>query len=245
VLGAVAANHLALAAAVLWPRGRALGPNLTRLPAAAAARNEVCLTFDDGPDPEITPHVLALLDRYQAKASFFCIGVKAAAHPEIVKEIMRRGHSVENHSHSHAYTFAFFGPGRLSREVRAAQAVIAEITGSPPVYFRAPAGFRSPMLDPVLAKNALQYVSWTRRGYDAARRDPAQVLRRLTRGLTAGDVLVLHDGARTRTPAGQPVVLAVLPALLECLAAQGLKAVSLPAACSVAKPGVEYATAAH
>jgi peptidoglycan/xylan/chitin deacetylase (PgdA/CDA1 family) len=171
--------------------------------------------------------------------------VKAAAHPEIVKEIMRRGHSVENHSQNHAYTFAFFGLARLHREVAAAQAVIAKITGTPPAFFRAPAGFRSPMLDPVLTKNALQYVSWTRRGYDAARRDPAQVLRRLTRELTAGDVLVLHDGAHTRTPEGQPVVLAVLPALLECIAAQGLKAVSLPAACSAAKPGVEYATAAH
>ena len=67
------------------------------------------------------------------------------------------------------------------------------------LFFRAPAGFRSPLLDPVLAKCGMRYVSWTRRGYDAVRRDPRGVLQRLTRGLVAGDVLVLHDGARART----------------------------------------------
>ena len=77
----------------------------------------------------------------------------------------------------------------------------------------------------------MRYVSWTRRGYDAVRREPAQVLRRLTRDLAAGDGLVLHDGACALTAAGTPVVLAVLPGLLEQLAARGLKSVALPAAC--------------
>lgn len=77
----------------------------------------------------------------------------------------------------------------------------------------------------------MRYVSWTRRGYDAVRRDPSRVLKLLTRGLAAGDVLVLHDGTRARTAAGEPVVLAVLPLLLDKLAARGLKCVALPAAC--------------
>jgi len=231
VLGGLAGNHLLLIAAALWPRGRWLGPNLTRLPASALGRREVALTFDDGPDPEVTPRVLELLDRYQAKASFFCIGEKAAAFPETVKEIARRGHSVENHSYCHSSAFAFYGVFRLRREVEAAQALIAGITGRPPGFFRAPAGFRSPLLDPVLAQRGLRYVSWTRRGYDAVRRDPAAVLQRLTRRLSAGDVLLLHDGAHTRTDAGEPLVLAVLPALLDQLAISGLKSVSLPSAC--------------
>lgn len=232
LLGALVCNHLVLIAAVLWPRGRLLGPNLTRLPASAAGRDEVCLTFDDGPDPEVTPRVLELLDRHQAKASFFCIGEKAAAFPETVTEIARRGHSVENHSYRHPRAFAFYGMSRLRREVDAAQAVIFSITGRAPDFFRAPAGFRSPLLDPVLAKCGLRYVSWTRRGYDAVRHNPLGVLERLTRGLTAGDVLLLHDGAHARTDAGEPVVLAVLPALLDQLAARGLKSVSLPTACN-------------
>jgi peptidoglycan/xylan/chitin deacetylase (PgdA/CDA1 family) len=223
VVGALVADHLILLGATLWPRGSLLGPNLVRLPASAAGRREVCLSFDDGPDPDVTPRVLELLDRYQCKASFFCIGEKATAHPEIVKEIARRGHSVENHSYHHRRVFAFFGLSRLKREVEAAQETITRITGRPPVFFRAPAGFRSPLLDPVLATRGLRHVSWTRRGFDAVSCDSGQILRRLARGLAAGDVLLLHDSA--------PVVLSVLPALLERMAAQGLRSVSLPAAC--------------
>lgn len=234
ILGALAGNHLVLGAAVLWPRGRWLGPNLIRLPASAAKRAEVCLTFDDGPDPQVTPQVLDLLDRYRAKASFFCIGARAAAFPETVREIARRGHSVENHSYGHPLAFALYGMSRLRREIESAQAVIAGITGRAPRFFRAPAGFRSPLLDPVLARCGMRYVSWTRRGYDAVRRDPVQVLQQLVRGMAAGDVLLLHDGTYTRTKAGEPVVLAVLPALLEQLAARGLKSVSLPTACNCA-----------
>ena len=238
VLGALAGNHLALVAAALWPRSTWLGPNLTRLPAAAAARAEICLTFDDGPDPQVTPQVLDLLDRYAAKASFFCIGAKAAAFPETVREIVRRGHSVENHTYGHPHAFAFYGMSGLRREVDSAQAVIADITGRAPRFFRAPAGFRSPLLDPVLAGCGMRYVSWTRRGYDAVRRDSTRVLQRLTRGLAAGDVLLLHDGARARTAAGEPVVLAVLPDLLDQLAASGLKSVTLPTACNDAPAAV-------
>jgi len=224
VLGVLGANHIALFCAALCPRGRLLGPNLVRLPASAARRREISLTFDDGPDPAVTPRVLELLDRYQAKASFFCIGENAAAQPELVREIARRGHSVENHSYHHRLAFAFFGISRLKREVDAAQATVASITGRPPVFFRAPAGFRSPFLDSVLAPRGLRYVSWTRRGFDAASADPRGILSRLTRGLAAGDVLLMHDSA--------PAVLAVLPELLEKISEQGLKAVSLASACA-------------
>jgi peptidoglycan-N-acetylglucosamine deacetylase len=229
-LAAVAGNHLFLFGAVFWPRARLLGPNLSRLPAAAVLRNEVCLTFDDGPDPEVTRRVLDLLDRHHAKASFFCVGARAAMFPEIVKEIVRRGHSVENHSQRHSWAFACYGMRGLRREVEEAQQALAAISGRRPSFFRAPVGLRSPLLDPVLAACGLRYVSWTRRGLDGISRDPVQVLRRLTRGIAAGDVLMLHDSARTRTPGGEPVVLAVLPALLEQLAAAGLRSVPLPAA---------------
>jgi peptidoglycan/xylan/chitin deacetylase (PgdA/CDA1 family) len=232
LLGAVACNHLLLSGAVLWPKGQLLGPNLTRLPASAAQRKEVALTFDDGPDPEVTPQVLDLLDRYQAKASFFCIGEKAAAYPDIVKDIVRRGHSVENHSYRHPHAFSFFGTKRLRHEVQTAQETITAVAGRAPLFFRAPAGFRSPMLDPVLARAGLHYASWTRRGLDGVKSDPAAVLRRLTTGLAAGDVLLLHDGAR------EPVVLTVLPVLLERLAEQGLKSVSLPMAFAVPGSGL-------
>lgn len=228
VAAAVAVNHVLLALGGLWPRSTWLGANVRRLPEAAVARREVALTLDDGPDPQVTPRVLDLLDAYGAKATFFCIAEQAARHPQLVREIIARGHSVQNHSHRHSHTFSLLGPQAFAREISQSQDALAELTGRRPAYFRAPAGFRNLFLAPVLAEHGLQLVSWTRRGFDTARRDPAGVLRRLTRGLAAGDILLLHDRGSAMAVSGKPVVLEVLPALLQALQRMDLKAVTLP-----------------
>jgi peptidoglycan/xylan/chitin deacetylase (PgdA/CDA1 family) len=231
VLGGIAANHAALAAAGFLPRSRLLGPNLARLPESAARRAEVALTFDDGPDPEVTPRVLDALDAAGLKATFFLIGERAARHPALAREIVRRGHAVENHSHRHSTAFGWYGPGRARREIEAAQGAIADATGVAPVYFRAPFGIRNPLLDPALARLGLRYVSWTRRGFDTVARDPQRVLDRLTRGLTAGDILLLHDGAAARPRDGGVHAPAVLPALAARLVALDLRSVTLRDGC--------------
>lgn len=223
---ALAANHLALTGMGLWPRSRGLGPNWVRLPAAAAA-GHIAITIDDGPDPRVTPGVLDLLQRWDARASFFCIGAAAERHPDLCQEIVRRGHAVENHTQRHDHHFATFGPRRMAREIREAQSSLTAITGRPPRFFRPTAGLRNPFLEPILARQGLHLASWTRRGFDTRNRDPDDVLRRLTLGLAAGDILLLHDGHAARTPSGEPVILAVLPRLLEAAAARGLKAVTL------------------
>jgi peptidoglycan/xylan/chitin deacetylase (PgdA/CDA1 family) len=230
VLEALACNH-ALLAALMHPRGRLLGPNLVRLPDAVphAAPAAVALTFDDGPDPEVTPRVLDLLDRAGARASFFVIGSRAERHPALLREILARGHDVQNHSQSHPAHFAALGLWALRREVSRAQDAIAGITGVAPRFFRAPMGLRSPLLDPVLAGQGLRLVSWTRRGYDTRRQDAQRVLRSLATGLAARDILLLHDGNAGRDPWGRPVVLSVLPPLLARLRQAGLSPVSLDA----------------
>jgi peptidoglycan-N-acetylglucosamine deacetylase len=230
LLATLLCNHLFLAALVMWPRSQLLGANLVTLPRSSRENGYIALTFDDGPDPNITPRVLDLLDRHGAKASFFCIGRRATAYPEIVRDIVRRGHSVENHSHRHPHAFAFYLPHALQQEINDAQAAIEAITGIRPRFFRAPMGFRSPALDPVVLRAALRYVSWTRRGWDCVTRSPATVLHRITSRLAAGDVILLHDGSCSRTHGGEPVVLAVLPPLLDHLASRGLRPVSLPIA---------------
>ena len=139
-LGAVGANHLVLTGGGLWPRSRWLGRNWTRLPAAAAARREIAITIDDGPDPEVTPAVLDLLDAHQARATFFVIASAAARHPALCREIVRRGHSVQNHSDRHSHAFSLLGPRGLAREIGAAQARLADLVGVAPRFFRAPAG---------------------------------------------------------------------------------------------------------
>ena len=226
-LGAVALNHGVLSVAGLWPRGHWLGPNVVRLPAAAVGRSQVAITLDDGPDPEVTPAVLDLLDAQRAKVTFFCIAEQARAHPALVRRMVAAGHSVQNHSLSHRHHFALLGRLGLTREVAQAQAVLADITGVLPHCFRAPAGLRNPLLDPVLHRAGLHLVSWSRRGYDTRRRCPQQVLQRLSHGLSAGAILLLHDGHAQRTAAGKPVLMDVLPPLLAHCQALRLQPVTL------------------
>ena len=229
-LGLLLADHAALTAAGLWPRSTWLGPNLLRLPPSAVARREIAITIDDGPDPVVTPAVLDQLDRYEAKASFFLIGDRAAEHPALVREIVRRGHSVENHSLRHSIFFSFYGVGRFRREIAAAQRAIADAAGVEPRFFRSPAGLRNPLLDAALAGSGLRHVAWTRRGFDTVNGDAAKVLARLGRGLAAGDILLLHDAHAARSAEGRPVILEVLPLLLEQSRVAGLHPVSLPIA---------------
>jgi peptidoglycan-N-acetylglucosamine deacetylase len=227
VAGLLVANHVALAAVSLWPRSQALGPNLLRLPEAAARRGEVALTFDDGPDPRVTPRVLDLLDRASMKATFFVIGRHARLYPEIAAEIARRGHRVENHTDTHPHLFACYPAGLLRREVEGAQGAIEVATGRRPRLFRAPAGLRNPLLEWVLHRAGLRLVAWTRRGFDAVDQDPAAIARRLLGGLAPGDVLLLHDGRASGRPGGNPVVLEALPRVLDALAARGLRSVHI------------------
>ncbi len=229
VAAAVAANHAAMAAVCVSPRSRLLGANIARLPAASRNRGEVALTFDDGPDAIGTPKVLDILDRHGATASFFCIGARAARDPGLVREIVARGHFVENHTFRHGNGFAFGFPRGLAAEIGEAQDVLTSLTGRAPVFFRAPMGIRGPWLQPVLCRFNLSLVSWTRRGFDGVRADPGAVLARLSRGLAAGDVLVLHDGG----PSGGHAAVQALPRLLETIADRGLRAVSLTQAFSL------------
>ena len=224
---AVAIDIVILTFSGLWPRCKLLGPNWTFLPQASITRGEIAITIDDGPNPEITPAVLDLLDRYGAKVTFFCIGEKARRYPDLCREIAARGHAVENHSMRHRHYFALLMTGGDFSELKAAQEILTSITGIRPTFFRAPAGLRNPLLDPVLSRLGLQLVSWTRRGFDTVERNPNVVLAKLLDGLKAGDILLLHDDNAARTTSGVPVILEVLPPLLDTIAAVKLCPVTL------------------
>ena len=219
-VSALLANHLAIAAAGLLPRCNWLGPVLTRLPADTGQR--VAITIDDGPDPEVTPRVLDLLASRNAIATFFVIGEQARRHAALTREIAARGHAVENHSEHHLNSFSLRGPATMAREIDAGRRTIADLTGLDSRFFRAPAGLKNVFLDPLLARRELTLAAWTRRAYDTRCGDPDQVLARLTKGLSAGDILLLHDGNAAPTTRGTPVILDVLPRLLDRLDAAGL-----------------------
>ncbi|TDN63646.1 polysaccharide deacetylase family protein [Paraburkholderia sp. BL10I2N1] len=226
-LASIAVNHIIVTAAGLWPRSSLLGANWTRLPTIDRNADAIALTIDDGPDPIVTPKVLDMLDAHGVRATFFCIGAKAQRHPELTREIVARGHAVENHSQFHVHTFSVTAPGALKREVEAAQRTFEELTGERPYFFRAPAGLRNIFLEPVLQKLDLRLAAWTRRGFDTRERDGAVVARRLLEGLAGGDILLLHDGNAAATQEGEPLILAVLPRVIETARRQGLRFVTL------------------
>jgi peptidoglycan/xylan/chitin deacetylase (PgdA/CDA1 family) len=195
IAGLIALLALALIAWGVFDVNSSLwAPTLWQVPGV----NAVALTFDDGPDPVVTPAVLGLLEQAGARATFFCVGQRAEAHPEVMAAIRARGHGVENHSYSHPNGFALRGPVGLSREIRRAQEAIERVGGGRPRLFRAPAGIQNPWLAPALASAGLRLVSWTRRGYDTVSHDGARVAARLGRGLRARDILLLHDGSSAR-----------------------------------------------
>jgi peptidoglycan/xylan/chitin deacetylase (PgdA/CDA1 family) len=233
--GSVIASHLGLTAAGLWPRSDLLGPNWTSLPEGVG--DCIALTIDDGPDPEVTPRVLDLLDRYDARATFFCIGDAARRYPHYVEAIVAQGHAVENHTQRHRHNFSLLGPRAMRREIEAAQDTLTQISGTPPLFFRAPAGLRNPFLEPVLCAQGLRLASWTRRGFDTRTSDPEVVAQRLLRGLQARDILLLHDGHSARDALGQPIVLGVLPLVLRAARDARLRWTTLREAIGHGQPG--------
>lgn len=228
-LGAVAADHALLTVASLLPRSEILGRSLKRLPSGQAA-GRVALTFDDGPDPEVTPGILDLLERHGAHATFFCIGQRAARHPALMREMRARGHAIGNHTMRHPIWFALLGIAGQREELASAQAILLE-SGPVSGLARAPLGLRSPLSDWVFHQLGLRHVAWMRRGYDTSCGDAALVLARITKRLGNGDIILLHDGNAARDAAGRVVSIMVLEALLPLLAARGLRSVSLDAGC--------------
>jgi peptidoglycan/xylan/chitin deacetylase (PgdA/CDA1 family) len=231
IAAAIIVDHLVLTAAGLWPRSTLLGPNRVHCRDCETARGRIVLTIDDGPEPQVTPRVLDLLAAHGAHATFFLIGTRAAAYPDLVRRIASEGHGIENHSYAHDHGFSLRGRRWLSADIDAAQRLLSSLAGRPPRFFRAPAGLRSPLLEPILARAGLGLASWTRRGFDTRTADPGRVLERLAgrdgRRLAAGDILLLHDGHGARDAAGEPVILAVLARLLSLCRERELAVVSL------------------
>lgn len=212
----------------MWPRSHGLGRNITRLPASAGKCNQVAITIDDGPDASVTPAVLDILAEHQAQATFFCIGSRAQAHPELIRRLIEQGHAVENHTQHHRHGFALLGFRGMLDEIETAQNTLSQLTGRSPRFFRPPAGIRNVFLDPVLSRLDLRLASWTRRGFDTRASDADRVLQRLLSGLRGGDILLLHDGnAAVDARTGEPIVLRVLPRLLAHCRRLGLEPVTL------------------
>lgn len=181
----------------------------------ATSAREVWLTIDDGPDPADTPRALDLLSRHNARATFFLIGEKAAAHPGLVRAIVGAGHEIGHHTHTHpAGTFWCAGPRRTAREVDDALAAFAA-TGARPAGFRAPVGIKNLFLEPVLEARGLRCIGWSLRSLDTLQRDPADLVARVRRRLHPGAIVLLHEGPRLAPAIRERGLAALLTALAE------------------------------
>ena len=186
----------------------------------------VVLTFDDGPDPEWTPRVLDTLDAAGAKATFFVIGRKVEAHPEIVREIVRRGHAVELHSYAHDRLFSLRGERRVRADLERGLAAIERVAGARPTLFRPPIGHTNPIIARVADALDLTVIGWSVSGRDGLRgANPAVVTARVRGAAEDGAIVLLHDAAERgdHEPAGPRA----LPDILRAIDAANLRVVPL------------------
>jgi peptidoglycan/xylan/chitin deacetylase (PgdA/CDA1 family) len=189
------------------------------------SRPEIWLTIDDGPDNEDTPRILDLLDRHGARATFFLIGERAERFPQLVSEILRRGHEVGHHTQTHpSATFWCAAPTRLRGELDAGLAALGR-AGAVPKWFRAPVGIKNLFLGEELQRRNLTCVGWSVRSLDSVSRDPVRVAARVIRAVRPGSIVLMHEGAFLN-PA---VRVRALELVLEQLGARRITCV-LPAA---------------
>jgi peptidoglycan/xylan/chitin deacetylase (PgdA/CDA1 family) len=181
-----------LADGVARPGSSVLYPTVTRGPRDGG---RVALTFDDGPDPEVTPSVLDALAQDGAHATFFSIGRSLEEHPQLARRVVAEGHELANHSWRHSRWQNFLGTGGHAREIDRAERAIAAVTGvrGRPLY-RPPIGLKSPHLARVASQRQLTLVAWSLHGRDTRSADPQRTAQHVLEKIRPGDIVLLHDG---------------------------------------------------
>jgi peptidoglycan/xylan/chitin deacetylase (PgdA/CDA1 family)/uncharacterized membrane protein YbhN (UPF0104 family) len=185
----------------------------------------VAITFDDGPSPDTTPRVLDALRDADARATFFILGRHAEQHPKIVERMVREGHEVANHTYSHGI-LVFASAGEITRELLRTHRVLLASGARPPRLFRAPHGFRNPVVVRVARRLGYRVVGWTKGVFDTALPGANTIAARSRKALRPGAILLLHDadgngdGDRSQTADA-------LPQILRDAAEAGLKPVTV------------------
>jgi peptidoglycan/xylan/chitin deacetylase (PgdA/CDA1 family) len=217
---AVAAAGLSAYAAV-HPRAQLFGRTIC----CTNSARKLALTFDDGPNPAITPKFLDLLERYNAKATFFLIGRYVRECPELVQETVARGHLVGNHTELHP-NLLWLNPTNVRVELRLCHDAIRGALGAPPKWFRPPFGMRNPWVIPVARELGYRTVMWTLLPGDWLEKPAEWLIARLqpiadrakrslgnggsSSGAGTGDVLCLHDGGHRELNSDRSRTLAAL-----------------------------------
>jgi peptidoglycan-N-acetylglucosamine deacetylase len=187
--GGVCAAGGLFAWGALAPASQLFGRTLRRVNDAS----RMAITFDDGPNPTVTPRILELFDRYNAKATFFLIGRNVRAFPGLAREIAERGHTIGNHTETHP-SLTFLSAARIAEELERCDDAIMAATGKQPRWMRPPFGYRSPLLEGIVrGRGGAGVAMWNVAARDWRTQSPEPVIQRLRRA-RGGDIVLLHDG---------------------------------------------------
>jgi peptidoglycan/xylan/chitin deacetylase (PgdA/CDA1 family) len=183
---------------------------------------DIAITFDDGPDPRYTGGILDVLADRAVPATFFCVGLNVAGHPDLVARVVADGHEVGNHTWSHAYLPELTGD-EVARQIDATNAALTAVTGRVPVLMRPPYGARTPDALDRIAAAGMTTVVWDVDPGDWARPGPQKIIDNTVAQVAAGSIILLHDGGGDRA-----ATVAALPGLVDGLRSRGYRFVPLP-----------------
>ena len=203
-----------LAFSVFSLRSQALAPAFCGPCPGRGRRPRVALTFDDGPDPLTTPHLLAALG--EARATFLVVGERARAHPDLIAALRTRGHALAAHGERHSWR-ALLTVAGARRLVEDGLASLHAVGAPPSRYFRPPYGLVTPPLIQAVRATGLTLLGWSRRSWDTLGfRSPERFARRLAARVRDGDIVLLHDATTTlrRRPVAGRAMVATLVAEL-------------------------------
>lgn len=157
------------------------------------SKNEVSITFDDGPHPEFTPKVLDLLKANNVKGTFFCIGKHIESHPELFKRIISEGHTIGNHTFNHENNFGFIKTKNVITELETTNEIIKKVSGLKTNLFRPPFGVTNPRIKRGVNILGLQSIGWSIRSFDTTSKSKKTIVKSIEKKLKKGDVILLHD----------------------------------------------------
>ena len=170
-------------------------------------KQEIAISFDDGPDAETTPAVLDLLKKHGLTATFFCIGKKIEGKEKLLKRMFDEGHIIANHSFSHSYFFDFFGPVRIKNELLRTNLEIERVIGKKANYFRPPYGVTTPNIANAVEKLQLKTIGWNIRSMDAVEKDEKKIIETVTSQIKSGAIILFHDTNSRVLPALEATIL--------------------------------------